>query len=344
MNVALWNIAQDIPTEPAQLVAGRGAPNRRPPMSESFVLSVPALQDNYAHPVPADADQNWQETWWVAWYDPDQKVGGFHHYGLQHGRGYADVWDWVVVDGQVVTAYQCLDLPMPTGEFPDLEIGTLRVQTKEPTTAFTVTSQQAGTTVNLRYQAFREPVEMKVGSSAIFSSHYESMGTAEGTLHHDGRAIEFSGVGFQDHSWGPRNHRAMVTHRWFWAVFGSDLYMTAYGGYHESGRRRVFGYVQNGEHREIVTEASFGLRVHDDGFSPAGCDIVLTTESGVRYRISGESDAGQPISHHDDFLMTDAVTRFECDGRSGAGILECHELGSPAVWQTELHAPAQQTS
>ena len=48
-------------------------------------------EDDGSHVPPPDADESWQESWFLGWYDPARRAGGFHHLGLQPIRQRADL-------------------------------------------------------------------------------------------------------------------------------------------------------------------------------------------------------------------------------------------------------------
>ena len=88
--------------------------------------------DDGSHVAPPDADESWQESWFLGWYDPARRAGGFHHLGLQRVRRRADLWSWVALDGAVVGKYQNLRLALPADDLSDLTLGPLHVLSKTP--------------------------------------------------------------------------------------------------------------------------------------------------------------------------------------------------------------------
>ena len=295
-------------------------------------------QDTRRHDPPAGASDLWHEAFALLWYDSSSRAGGFHHVGLQHRRQRADVWDFLVHEGTVVAAFQSLTLPFPDTDLDSLRLGPLHVTTADPTISLQVDDDHSPIRSSVTYRAFAPPVyhSVDLDGAAIGGNHYDSVGAVEGTLIRDGRTVTIQGVGFQDHSWGPRDYSAILTHRWIWATFGPDFYLMVFAGWTPNGQRTTFGYVFDEGRRTAVTEASYGLRVHDDGHTPAGCDARLVTAEGREYRVTGESDVGSVISHERGFFMTDAFARFECEGRNGAGIIEARELAGPAPWHAHL--------
>ena len=74
--------------------------------------------------------------------------------------------------------------------------------------------------------------------------------------------------------------------------------------------------------------------VADDGISPVSNDTLLWTRSGRAWRITGKvigtAPVGGPGWTGDGFhWWMDGLTRFECGGRVGGGILEVSTLKAP---------------
>lgn len=292
-------------------------------------------EDDGSHPVPSDADEFWQESWFLGWYDPARKAAGFHHLGLQGVRRRADVWSWIAVDGTVVGKYQNLRLPLPADDLSDLTLGPLHVLTKAPLRSYALTSTyENGNRSDVVYDAFTDPFSFSLGGD-IGKSHYESMGRVTGSVTVAGTETPISGWAYQDHSWGPRHWGSVLAHRWLWATFGPDLFCSAFAFTTPKGRVD-FGYVYDGSEFRAITGVDTGARVADDGITPLGCDARLWTADGRGYHITGHSDVTSVTSHDEGFFVCDAMTVFECGGRLGTGIFEVNELKAPAPWHREI--------
>jgi hypothetical protein len=292
-------------------------------------------EDDGSHPVPPDADEYWQESWFLGWYDPAHRAAGFHHLGLQGVRGRADVWSWIALDGTVVGKYQNLRLPLPADDLSDLTLGPLHVLTKTPLRSYALSSAyENGNRSDVVYDAFIDPFSYSLGGD-IGKDHYESMGRVTGSVTVAGTETEVSGWAFQDHSWGARHWGSVLAHRWIWATFGPDLFCSAFSFTTPKGRID-FGYVYEGGEFRGVTRVDTGARVADDGHSPVGCDARLWTADGRGYHITGACEVTSVSSHDEGFFVTDGMTVFECGGRLGTGIFELNEVKAPAPWHRDL--------
>jgi hypothetical protein len=286
------------------------------------------------HATPAEADEHWQESYALVWYDPTTRAGGYHHVSLQPTRAAADLWDYVIFKGEVIARDHRLGLPLPDDELADFRLGPLHMRTLEPLVAMEVTDEYDQITVSARYDAFEPPVAFAVdlGKVSMGSDHYESVGHVDAVLQIRGETVEVRGAtAFQDHSWGRRDLSAMATHRWIWATFGRDLTIAAIGGYSQDGKRAVWGYVHDRNGFRPVVEASFNFLIRDDGYSAGACEASIYTADGEVLRLIGCGDVGSPVGV-DGWQMTDVFSTFECDGLLGVGIMECSHIQAVPPW------------
>jgi len=147
-------------------------------------LEIIRPEDDGSHAAPPDADEYWQESWYLGWYDPARRAAGFHHLGLQRVRRRADVWSWIALDGAVVGKYQNLRLPLPADDLSDLTLGPLHVLTKTPLRSCAVSAAyDNGNRSDVVYEAFTDPFAFSLDAGAdIGKDHYESMGRVTGSV------------------------------------------------------------------------------------------------------------------------------------------------------------------
>lgn len=295
-------------------------------MSKVTLLTAPGdeVHDRSHQPT---ADESWQESWYLTFYDPVAKVGGSYHLGLQTPRGRADVWNWTVHQGRVAGHFESLTLPLPEQDLSDLVLGGLDITTDRPLRDYSVTASYPDAPVvsDLTYEAFTDPFAFGLdgGGVQIGSSHYETFGRVTGTVREGDTETSFSTWAFQDHSWGPRSWSSLKSHRWICATFGDDLFMSVAGFVTDSGFR-ASGYVFDGEFR-AVENVTFGASVADDGYSPLGCDARIWTSCGRGYHVTGTCEVTDLNSHDDGWFAADGMTVFELGGRIGTGMFEMAE-------------------
>jgi len=291
------------------------------------------------HEPPAGADDSWQESWGFAWHDPVRRAGGINHISIWRNRGVADVWSWVAVNGKVVGKYQNLKLPLPEKDFPNWSLGGQTITTESGRRCRLALSYD-NASAELSYQAFSEPLAFSMdvdGASSWGKQHYESIGRVNGTVTAGGQSVQVSGFGWQDHSWGSRRWADVLSHRWLWAGFGPDLFISAIQVIGAASPQAVpIGFVYDHGKLHRVEQASFGARISDDGHSPVGCDADIWTDAGHGYHLTGRVHTASPSSHNEGFWFTDGLATFELGGRLGAGIFEVQDHKGPAPWHREL--------
>jgi hypothetical protein len=294
-----------------------------------------------------DDGENYIENWFLAWHDPIGRAGGYHHVGLRRNQGYADIWNWVMKDGRVVGKYQDLWVPLPDDEMSDFTVANLHAGTIEPFNRhFLRSSWKARDTkpdVELEgeFTAFTPPFALSLNTETVdmASHHYESMGRFQGRMRVDGSDTQVSGWAFKDHSWGNRDYETLVAHRWVWAVFGEDLFMSSYVLTSDTDSRE-FGFVyDDGVFRHVVAMDG-NFRMHDDGLRPRGCDSAIWTADGRGYQVVGEVGAASPSSHTSGMYIVDGFTEFTLGGRRGSGLVEVSQMRNlTPAWRRELMLP-----
>jgi hypothetical protein len=290
------------------------------------------VADDARHEPPADADERWQESWFLSWYDPRRRAAGFHHIGLVPGRATADLWHWVAVDGRVAARFQDLRLLMPSGDLPDMQVGPIRVMTKVPLRSYSLVTAHDGFRSEVLYEAFTEPFafSMDIAGADLGKGHYETLGRVRGSIETVDGTVDVGGLAFQDHSWGPRDYGALKAHRWACVNFGEDLFASIFSFSSDQGTRE-FGYVYDGGAFHGIVAADFDARVANDGHSPRGCDVRVWTADDRGYRfICSDIEVTSPTTHDDGYFVSDGFGVFECGGRLGTGLLEVNERAAPS--------------
>jgi hypothetical protein len=290
------------------------------------------------HDPPKGAHESFQESWGFAWCDPIQGAGGINHISIQRLRGHADVFNWIAVGGEVVGKYQHLNLPHPEKDFPDWELGRMKITT-ESDRRCRIELDHERASAELSFEGYTDPItfSLDVDGSSWGSAHYESIGRVTGTVTAGGEPIQVSGVGWQDHSWGPRRWADCLGHRWIMAGFGPELFMSVLQIITEAGPTPVpIGFVYDSGKLHGLERIEFNAEIADDGHSPSGCDAYIWTDAGHGYHVTGEVALSSVSSHFEGFWINDGLTTFECRGRLGAGIFETQELNRPTSWHRDV--------
>ena len=298
-------------------------------------MSEFTIADTSRHPA-VEGDDSWQESFFLGWTDIRNKVCGHHHISLCPHLKLAHVWSWLIVDGVEVARSQENTIPLPDADLRDMRVGIVRILAGQSIRQVHFGVDFEGARVDVDYEGYSDPVHVEIntgGKLKLGSRHYESMGSVKGAVTIGDRVIAINGSGWHDHSWGSRRLGSNPAGRWVFAVFGPDLAFSLYVLY-AAGQNFTFGYVLDGGVPDPIEAAETGFVIADDGLSPIGNDTVLWTRSGKAWRVTGRvlgtALVGGPGWSGDGFFWwMDGLTRFECGGRVGGGILEVSTLKAP---------------
>ncbi|WP_420452317.1 DUF7064 domain-containing protein [Ilumatobacter sp.] len=167
-------------------------------------------------------------------------------------------------------------------------------------------------------------------------AHYEQHCAVTGTITVDdpdggtGTVMEIDGLGLRDKSWGPRYWQAVTWYRWLPMMFGDDFAM-------------MLSVVDRGGDRSPATSGM--VLVGDEYVKVVDCRVEADydergeqttmrawarTEDDREYEVTGEVLSMIPLRNRRTTpdgeelttRITEAMTRYECDGRVGIGMSE----------------------
>ena len=208
---------------------------------------------------------------------------------------------------------------------------------ENPKQAFT-TSPQVPVRLSLRYDNV-VPVYGLGGSSgssgiqgaedSIAVGHYQGPCSVQGWIEVDGERTEISGgLGFRDHSWGPRKWQGPSYWRWISCMTDEKNGFVAWsqkiGDTRNAGNGMVLrdGVVEPLARVEVTSE--YGPAPH----YPRTMRVSMWTEAGERVDASGEVFAVVPLRNRRDGTvarLAEVLCRYEYGGRTGYGISEYHD-------------------
>ena len=87
------------------------------------------LADNGGHTPDHEISRNWQESFFLSWYDAQSQSGGYQHVDIQPFKNRACVWSWIAARGRIVSRYQSLNLALPTTDISNFTAGPITVET-----------------------------------------------------------------------------------------------------------------------------------------------------------------------------------------------------------------------
>ena len=329
-------------------------------MAERRVITVLEPSDEYLH--EPDAAANYNESMYLNTFDVDQEVGGWFRLGNRVNEGYAEMTVCIYLPGgrvgfiygrpaidsneqmdagglriEVVTPFEHLRVTYE-GQVCLLEDPR---QMADPRQAFR-DNPMVPCSVHLDFrgispmyggrEVYEDGSEIPVDAERSFAkAHYEQHVAATGTITVGEEAIEVDGLGLRDKSWGPRHWQALHWYRWLPLVFGPDFAMmlSQIGGEDPAVPPRQTGMVLRDGTYSMVRECRIESDWDEDDYQTA-MRCWLRTEDGTEYEVRGEVISLIPLRNRrttpDGEVLhtriTEAMTRYHCEGRTGIGMSE----------------------
>ena len=174
------------------------------------------------------------------------------------------------------------------------------------------------------------------GEDAIATGHYQGPCKVSGTVTIDDTEWSVDGLGFRDHSWGPRRWQGPSWWRWIsclcddrngfvgWVSKIGDTVTPPTGMVLRDGRLSLV--------RDLTISSTYGV---EPPHYPETVDLVLRTDDG-EFHATGEAFALVPLRHRREGTvarLSELLFNYEFEGLKGHGISEYHDLmldGVPA--------------
>ncbi|MEV0185351.1 hypothetical protein AB0I54_39725 [Streptomyces sp. NPDC050625] len=163
---------------------------------------------------------------------------------------------------------------------------------------------------------------------SIAVGHYQGPCAVRGWVEVDGTRRDIDGLGFRDHSWGPRKWQGPHYWRWISCLVDERTGFVAWsqkiGDTRSPGNGMVLrdGVVELVNRVEVKSE--YGAAPH----YPTATRVVLTTESGERIEAAGTVFHNVPLRNRRDgqvARLAEVLMRIDFLGRTGHGICEYHD-------------------
>ncbi len=175
--------------------------------------------------------------------------------------------------------------------------------------------------VELEIEDFHTPFDPFPATSGTLakdyaSNHFEVSGRVTGRVVLDDRVFQIDGLGYRDHSWGPRNWATLLSHRWVVGCCGPDLSFGAIAWHGVDGTLRKYGYVVRDEKFIPATEVDIVTFMEVDAMTHRGGEVTFTLADGSTSRVRAVPVAGM-VTLHRNIATVDELCRVDLDGRPG---------------------------
>lgn len=164
--------------------------------------------------------------------------------------------------------------------------------------------------------------------------HYEQHMKGQGLVLIGEQSFSLKGFGLRDHSWGPRYWQNLYWYRWLPLVFREDFAVNMSIVQMASGKQHVWGMVYDtrdgSEPAYDLIETAQLDSILDEHDQAQAQHFSLRTVSGREYQLKGKALSLIPLRNRRQTdsgewrqtRITEAMTRFECDGLTGFGMSE----------------------
>ena len=280
--------------------------------------------DNGDHE-PDSPDLKWQESSYFFFADAASGLGGLYRIGVHPNRGVANLYAWTQVDGRMVSRRKFTDLAPPAGPTTGAELEGVGIETLDPCREFRIGVDRDGVVADVVWTSFTGPVDFSLngsGDQVVAAGHYNSLGSARGTISYGGATHEVDGVGYMDHSWGVRDASTVYGHCSLQPIFGPDDFLhtiTAWG----SAGEAIMGYHMRDGVLAPVTGIRAAYTIAQDCRSPRAAEMTVTDGLGrtreLQGRMVGETSL-QPYGQG--YYASHGIAEVECEGRRATAFFE----------------------
>ena len=329
-------------------------------MEEKKIITILEPNDEFTH--EPDPVENYNESMYFNTFDMKQEIGGWFRLGNRVNEGYAEMSVCLYLpNGQVGFMFGrpkiSSNLEMNAGglqiqvmnPFHELKLnyeGKVCLlsdpkQMADPRTAFkenpildcSVSLQWDGMSPMFGGKpAYADGSELLQDNAMSFAkAHYEQHGKMTGSFSIGTTKYLIEGLGLRDKSWGARYWQSINWFRWLPMVFSEDFAMMLSVISRDSNSTRVktSGMVLEGNEYNLITECHVESNWDSNGYQ-TGMECWAKTASGKEYEITGEVISLIPLRNRRETpegevlqtRITEAMTRFTCNGQVGMGMSE----------------------
>jgi len=308
--------------------------NSHPGARMAYAPGLTIEDDGNHRPGP---EPKWQESSLVSYCDPARGLAGFQRIGIHPNRNEASLYSWLQIDGKMVSQAKRTALPLPAGPVTGTTLDGVTFETPDPLQTCRIRVDRDGVQADMLFESFTGPVQMNmdVGGATVGKGHYDSIGRVTGTFTQDGKARDFDGVGFLDHSWGARDGGSILGHRWIMAALDAGNHINTFPTIGPRGRS-MLGYVMLDGELSFTADVQSELSVADDHLQLKAVRATITDTLGrtveVTGRVVGEYSV-QPYGQG--YFVAHMPVMYECRGRAWPGMIEWSPMRFVPPWHRE---------
>jgi hypothetical protein len=293
-------------------------------------------RDNENHDVDSP-NPDWQESSYFFFADARARLGGLYRIAIHPNRGTANLYLWTQVGGRMVSRRKLTDQPMPPGPTTGTELGGVSIETLDPCRQFRIRIDRDGVLADVVWTSLTGPVDFSLngsGDQVVAAGHYNSLGTARGTIRYAGVPHELDGVGYMDHSWGVRDMSTVYGHCSLQPIFSPDDFVHTITAWGPAGEA-IMGYNCADGVLSPLSSIQATYTIAQDCRSPKAVEMAIRDALGRSRHLSGRvvgETSLQPYGQG--YFATHGIAEIESGGQRATGFLEW--APPPAIPPVEL--------
>ena len=242
---------------------------------------------------PWGPEANWQESAVLGWRDPVANVGGHQRMSIQPNRGTSNLWCGVYSGRETIYRLNLEQQPMealPTGNL-GINCGPQRMFHDGTNMRLQLDTPECRVDLIIDdYPGSLELVDAKnVGDMAgsIYREHFNLHCAVRGEVELDGKLHKIeNGVGWRDHSWGPRDWSQVLTHRSFHGSIGPDFNFHLLTCMMRDGKFVRRGHIVRGGKALAIDTFTVRTEFLEDGVTPVQAKCLVLFPEGPPLQIT----------------------------------------------------------
>jgi hypothetical protein len=274
------------------------------------------------------AQENWQESVVLTFWDLKNSVGGYFRIGHEHNfnGGQISLWSNVMTPEGVF--HRADDVPLRAEDKSkngfSADNGALRF---EYDGQITWTVKEKDLTATLKVEDFHPAIDgyQRGGKSQLGDyapQHVEVACRVTGTITSKGKTYQVDGLGMRDHGWGVRTWDALLSHRWTVGTFDKDNSFCTVCFHAANDSMAKFGWVVRGDKIIYADKVDVVSYIECDGTSNRGGVTRMTLSTGEMFEAHFEPVTTSLMSWIHGTACMDTLCKVRWGDRIGAGQFE----------------------
>jgi hypothetical protein len=269
-------------------------------------------------PHVAGANEFWQESVVLHWYDARHDIGGYlrigHEPNLQGGL--TCLWcSCVNGDGTVFNHNEKFAMTAADRISNGFAVGDVCRFEFDGDCPWTVDDK--GYEAKLVAKDIHQPIDLYPSDTGTLSDdyckdHLEVASRVTGTVYLDGNHYDIDGFGYRDHSWGVRRWQTLLTHRWVTGVLGPTSSFGCMSWHAEDNTLNIWGYLIRGDAVHYATAADVVTFVEQDGLTHRGGIVYMSLPDGEKIEIHCKPIGPGAMSSNQGMFCLDVICVATC--------------------------------